>query len=74
MLQIEAAYKQKKATSKLLDDQAIEWQQERDEFGQEMKKLKAQLNEREKECIAYGHVVKEVCYHHRFKHIYYVYI
>ncbi|KAJ6602135.1 hypothetical protein Bhyg_17271, partial [Pseudolycoriella hygida] len=34
--QIDAAYKHKKATSKLLEQQALEWQQERDDFTKEI--------------------------------------
>lgn len=60
--QIDAAYKQKKSTSKLLEEQASEWQQERDDFTHEIETLSAQLRDREKKCTAYGHVVKEVGY------------
>ncbi|KAG4070360.1 hypothetical protein HA402_006502 [Bradysia odoriphaga] len=58
--QIDAAYKHKKATSKLLEQQALEWQQERDDFTKEIDRLNAQIRDKEKELHTYCLVAKEV--------------
>lgn len=45
----------------MLEQQALEWQQERDDFTKEIDRLSAQIRDKEKELHTYSLVVKEVC-------------
>lgn len=45
----------------MLEQQALEWQQERDDFTKEIDRLNAQIRDKEKEIHTYSMVVKEVC-------------
>ncbi|XP_058985217.1 pericentrin isoform X3 [Musca domestica] len=58
--QIDTADKQLKATRQFLEEQAIEREQERDEFLKEIENLKAQLRDKEKERSSYANASEEV--------------
>ncbi|XP_059216942.1 pericentrin isoform X3 [Stomoxys calcitrans] len=58
--QIDTADKQLKATRQFLEEQAIEREQERDEFLKEIDNLKAQLRDKEKERSSYANASEEV--------------
>uniref|UniRef100_A0A1I8MQQ6 Pericentrin/AKAP-450 centrosomal targeting domain-containing protein n=1 Tax=Musca domestica TaxID=7370 RepID=A0A1I8MQQ6_MUSDO len=58
--QIDTADKQLKATRQFLEEQAIEREQERDEFIKEIENLKAQLRDKEKERSSYANASEEV--------------
>lgn len=58
--QIEAADKQLKATRQFLEDQAAEREQERDEFGKEIEKLRVIVKEKDKDKTSQGSLEKEV--------------
>lgn len=58
--QIEAADKQLKATRQFLEDQAAEREQERDEFGREIEKLRVIVKEKDKDMTSQGTLEKEV--------------
>ncbi|XP_055600528.1 pericentrin isoform X2 [Uranotaenia lowii] len=57
--QIDAADKQLKMTRQFLDEQAVEREQERDEFVKEIEKLKVQLREKDKDKVNFERVTKE---------------
>ncbi|XP_039431177.1 pericentrin isoform X3 [Culex pipiens pallens] len=57
--QIEAADKQLKATRMFLEEQAIEREQERDEFVKEIQRLKTQLREKDKDKVSFERATKE---------------
>lgn len=44
-----------------MEQQALEWQQERDDFTKEIDRLNGQIRDKEKELHTYSLVVKEVC-------------
>jgi hypothetical protein len=47
---VQAADKQLKSTRQFLEEQACERENERDEYSREVKKLQAQLREKDKDC------------------------
>lgn len=55
-----AADKQLRSTRQFLEEQAIEREQERDEFVQEIQKLQDQLRDREKDRVDNERLIKEV--------------
>lgn len=60
--QIDTADKQLKATRQFLEEQAIEREQERDEFLKEIENLKAQIRDKEKERSSYANASEEVSF------------
>lgn len=59
-LQIEAADKQLKATRKFLEDQAVEREQERDEFNKEIKQLQVIVKEKDSDRTSQNNLKEEV--------------
>lgn len=60
MVQIEAADKQLKSTRQFLEEQAIEREQERDEFSREIERLKGELKDKDKGKSSHELLKKEV--------------
>lgn len=59
-VQIEAADKQLKSTRQFLEEQAIEREQERDEFSREIERLKGDLKDKDKGKSSHELLKKEV--------------